>query len=147
MAGPQGPQGPQGETGPEGPQGPRGETGPQGPQGPQGDTGVSITGFVETGETETDTLYNITFSNGTTQQVAIPKGEKGDQGPVGPQGPQGPMGDVSVITPEQQAAFTMYSVPGQNTDGPMTQKAVTDNFAEIGNNENVADVEFSDIYA
>jgi hypothetical protein len=37
------------------------------------------------------------------------------------------MGDVAVITPEQQAAFTMYSVPGQNTDGPMTQKAVTDN--------------------
>lgn len=36
------------------------------------------------------------------------------------------MGDVAVITPEQQAAFTMYSVPGQNTDGPMTQKAVTD---------------------
>ena len=156
--GPQGPQGPQGETGisivdfspksqtettliytvtfsdghtqdvaiPKGPKGDTGATGPTGPQGPQGDTGVSITDFVETGETETATLYNITFSDGTTQQVAIPKGEKGDQGPVGPEGPQGPMGDVAVITPEQQAAFTMYSVPGQNTDGPMTQKAVTD---------------------
>ena len=111
------------------PKGPKGDTGATGPTGPQGQTGVSITGLVKTGETETDTLYNITFSNGTTQQVAIPKGEKGDtgdQGPVGPQGPQGPMGDVSVITPEQQAVFTMYSVTGQNTDGPMTQKAVTD---------------------
>ena len=111
---------------PKGAKGDTGATGPQGPQGPQGDTGVSITGFVETGETETATLYNITFSNGTTQQVAIPKGAKGDQGPVGPVGPQGPMGDVAVITPEQQAAFTMYSEPGQNTNGPMTQKAVTD---------------------
>lgn len=111
---------------PKGPKGDTGATGPTGPQGLQGQTGVSITGMVNTGETETDTLYNITFSNGTTQQVAIPKGEKGDQGPVGPQGPQGPMGDVAVITPEQQAAFTMYSTPGQNTDGPMTQKAVTD---------------------
>ena len=111
------------------PKGPKGDTGATGPTGPQGQTGVSITGLVKTGETETDTLYNITFSNVTTQQVAIPKGEKGDtgdQGPVGPQGPQGPMGDVAVITPEQQAAFTMYSTTGQNTDGPMTQKAVTD---------------------
>lgn len=116
---------------PKGAKGDTGATGPTGPQGPQGETGVSITGFVETGETETATLYNITFSDGTTQQVAIPKGEKGDQGPVGPQGPQGPMGDVAVITPEQQAAFTMYSVPGQNTNGPMTQKAVTDAIGNI----------------
>lgn len=100
----------------------KGADGVVGPQGPQGQTGVSITGFVETGETETDTLYNITFSNGTTQAVAIPKGEKGDQGP---------MGDVAVITPEQQATFTMYSTAGQNTDGPMTQKAVTDAFGNI----------------
>ena len=113
------------------PKGAKGDTGATGPQGPQGDTGVSITGFVETGETETATLYNITFSNGTTQAVAIPKGEKGDQGPAGPQGPQGPMGDVAVITPEQQAAFTMYSEPGQNTNGPMTQKAVTDALGNV----------------
>ena len=115
---------------PKGPKGDTGATGPTGPQGQQGETGVSITGFVETGETETATLYNITFSNGTTQAVSIPKGEKGDQGPVGPEGPQGPMGDVAVITPEQQAAFTMYSEPGQNTNGPMTQKAVTDAILE-----------------
>ena len=112
---------------PKGAKGDTGATGPTGPQGPQGQTGASITGLVKTGETETDTLYNVTFSNGTTQAVAIPKGAKGDQGEQGPQGPQGPMGDVAVITPEQQAAFTMYSETGQNTDGPMTQKAVTDN--------------------
>jgi len=111
---------------PKGAKGDTGATGPTGPQGPQGQTGVSITGLVKTGETETDTLYNVTFSDGTTQAVAIPKGEKGDRGPAGPTGPQGPMGDVAVITPEQQAAFTMYSTTGQNTDGPMTQKAVTD---------------------
>jgi len=126
------------------PKGTKGDTGATGPTGPQGDTGVSITGFIETGETETATLYNITFSNGTTQAVAIPKGEKGDQGPQGPVGPQGPMGDVAVITPEQQAAFTMYSVPGQHTNGPMTQKAVTDNFAGIGGTSNDADLDISD---
>jgi hypothetical protein len=127
--GPVGPEGPQGEQGPKGDKGDTGATGPQGstgPQGPKGDTGVSINDFVKTGETETDTLYDIEFSDGTTKPVAIPKGEKGDQGEQGPEGPQGPMGDVAVITPEQQAAFTMYSETGQNTNGPMTQKAVTD---------------------
>ena len=119
---------------PKGAKGDTGATGPTGPQGPQGQTGVSITGLVKTGETETDTLYNVTFSNGTTQAVAIPKGAKGDQGEQGPQGPQGPMGDVAVITPEQQAAFTMYSTTGQNTDGPMTQKAVTDEITELVSN-------------
>jgi hypothetical protein len=111
------------------PKGAKGDTGATGPQGQKGDTGVSITSFTYASETETDMIYTVTFSDSTTQQVSIPKGAKGDtgtQGPVGPQGPQGPMGDVAVITPEQQAAFTMYSVPGQNTDGPMTQKAVTD---------------------
>ena len=127
--GPVGPEGPQGEQGPKGDKGDTGATGPQGstgPQGPKGDTGVSINDFVETGETETDTIYDIVFSDDTTKEVAIPKGEKGDQGEQGPEGPQGPMGDVAVITPEQQAAFTMYSVTGQHDDGPMTQKAVTD---------------------
>jgi hypothetical protein len=108
--GPVGPEGPQGEQGPKGEKGDTGATGPQGstgPQGPKGDTGVSINDFVETGETETDTLYDIEFSDGTTKPVAIPKGEKGDQGEQGPEGPQGPMGDVAVITPEQQAAISM----------------------------------------
>ena len=111
------------------PKGAKGDTGATGPQGQKGDTGVSITAFTYTSETETDMIYTVTFSDSTTQQVSIPKGAKGDtgqQGPVGPQGPQGPMGDVAVITPEQQAAFTMYSTTGQNTNGPMTQKAVTD---------------------
>lgn len=132
--GPVGPEGQQGEQGPKGEKGDTGATGPQGiqgPAGPQGQTGVSITDFVKTGETETDTLYDIEFSDDTTKPVAIPKGEKGDQGEQGPEGPQGPMGDVAVITPEQQAAFTMYSEPGQNTNGPMTQKSVTDALGNI----------------
>lgn len=132
--GPVGPQGEQGEQGPQGIQGETGATGPQGiqgPQGPKGDTGTSITDFVETGETETDTLYDIVFSDDTTKEVAIPKGEKGDQGEQGPVGPQGPMGDVAVITPEQQDAFTMYNETGQNTNGPMTQKSVTDALGNI----------------
>lgn len=75
--------------------------------------------------TTQDAVLNFTIPRGA-QGVQGPQGIQGNTGPAGPTGPQGPMGDVAVITPEQQAAFTMYSVPGQNTDGPMTQKAVTD---------------------
>lgn len=75
--------------------------------------------------TTQDAVLNFTIPRGA-QGVQGPQGIQGNTGPAGPTGPQGPMGDVAVITPEQQDAFTMYSVPGQNTDGPMTQKAVTD---------------------
>ena len=108
---------------PKGPKGDTGATGPTGPQGPQGQTGVSITDFVETGETETATLYNITFSNGTTQQVAIPKGEKGDTGEQGPVGPQGEKGDTVILG--DGVNYTLYNTTGQNTDGAMTQQATT----------------------
>ena len=92
--------------------------------------------------TTQDAVLNFTIPRGA-QGVQGPQGIQGNTGPAGPTGPQGPMGDVAVITPEQQAAFTMYSVPGQNTDGPMTQKAVTDNFAEIGDSIN-ADLDIDD---
>ena len=93
--------------------------------------------------TTQDAVLNFTIPRGA-QGVQGPQGIQGNTGPAGPTGPQGPMGDVAVITPEQQAAFTMYSTTGQNTDGPMTQKAVTDNFAEIGNDLNNVDLEFAD---
>lgn len=80
--------------------------------------------------TTQDAVLNFTIPRGA-QGVQGQQGSTGPAGPAGPTGPQGPMGDVAVITPEQQAAFTMYSVPGQNTDGPMTQKAVTDNLFQI----------------
>jgi Collagen triple helix repeat (20 copies). len=80
--------------------------------------------------TTQDAVLNFTIPRGA-QGVQGPQGIQGNTGPAGPTGPQGPMGDVAVITPEQQAAFTMYSVPGQNTDGPMTQKAVTDALGNI----------------
>lgn len=44
--------------------------------------GVSIVSFTRTGATFTDTIYTITYSDGTTQEVAIPKGEKGDPGQI-----------------------------------------------------------------
>lgn len=78
--------------------------------------------------TTQDAVLNFTIPRGA-QGVQGPQGSTGPAGPAGPTGPQGPMGDVAVITPEQQAAFTMYSTTGQNTNGPMTQKAVTDALA------------------
>ena len=92
--------------------------------------------------TTQDAVLNFIIPRGA-QGVQGPQGVQGNTGPAGPTGPQGPMGDVAVITPEQQAAFTMYSVPGQNTDGPMTQKAVTDNYPLIYN-LNEADFSISD---
>ena len=88
------------------PKGPKGDTGPTGPQGPQGQTGVSITGLIKTGETETDTLYNVTFSNGTTQQVSIPKGEKGDTGAQGNSGYTGAAGELEVVNNLTQGGAT-----------------------------------------
>ena len=93
-------------------------------RGAQGEQGVSITQFVPIGESEQSILYNVVFSNGATQQVAIPKGAKGDVGPAGPTGPQGPKGDTVILGDGQ--VYTLYNVTGQNTDGAMTQKAVTD---------------------
>jgi hypothetical protein len=95
------------------------------------DVGTTTTGAAGTNAsvsnsgTTQDAVLNFTIPRGA-QGVQGPQGSTGPQGPAGPTGPQGPMGDVAVITPEQQAAFTMYSTTGQNTDGPMTQKAVTD---------------------
>lgn len=96
-------------------------------RGPQGAQGVSVIGFTQTGETATNTMYNLVFSDGRTQSVAIPKGVKGDKGDTGnpgPQGAQGPKGDTVIIGDEQ--TYTLYGVTGQNSDGAMTQKAVTD---------------------
>lgn len=107
--GERGPQGPTGATGATGPQGPQGPTGANGATGPQGPTGVSITGFVETGETDTETLYNVTFSNGTIQEVAIPKGTQGPQGPQGVPGIDAPQNIVVV------ADHTAVASPEANT--------------------------------
>lgn len=166
--GPVGPEGPQGETGisivsflpksetattliytatfsdghtqdvaiPKGPKGDTGATGPTGPQGPQGQTGVSITGFVETGETETDTLYNITFSDGTTQAVAIPKGEKGDQGNSGY---TGVAGELEVVNNLTQGGPTSALSAEMGKDLSHAKTIIYENSAEYLDSSNVQD--------
>jgi len=101
-------------------------------RGAQGVQGVSVIGFTQTGETETNTVYNLVFSDGRTQSVAIPKGAKGDKGDTGntgAQGAQGPKGDTVIIGDEQ--TYTLYGVTGQNSDGAMTQQAVTRELTEL----------------
>ena len=63
--------------------------------------GSSATG-TKTGSNETP---NFNFG--------IPRGDKGDKGDTGPQGPKGDSGII-------------YQTTGQNTDGAMSQKAITD---------------------
>lgn len=79
-------------------------------RGAQGVQGVSIIAFTQTGETSTNTLYNVVFSDGRTQSVAIPKGlkgDKGDTGNTGSPGSQGPKGDTVTATD-----YTLYNVQG-----------------------------------
>lgn len=111
-----------GETGPQGPQGltgPRGETGKTGPQGPKGDTGATgpapiITITVDTLPAGSSATVTKTGSNETPNfNFGIPRGDKGEKGDTGPQGPKGDSGLI-------------YQSTGQNTDGAMSQKAVTD---------------------
>ena len=152
VPGPVGPEGPQGETGtsivsftPKSetttaliytvtfsdgttqqvaiPKGPKGDTGATGPQGPQGETGVSIVSFTQTGTTTDSLIYTVTFSDGTTQQVAIPKGPKGDtgeQGPMGPSGYSGAAEDLEVV-----------QVIGNSVSAVMSQDAVTRKINEV----------------
>lgn len=108
------------------PKGPKGDTGATGPTGPQGPQGVSVIGFTQTGETATNTMYNLVFSDGRTQSVAIPKGvkgdkgDKGDDGNPGSQGAQGPKGDTVTATD-----YTLYNVQGSDSQGAMSQDATT----------------------
>lgn len=92
-------------------------------RGAQGVQGVSIIAFTQTGETATNTLYNVVFSDGRTQSVAIPKGVKGDKGDTGnpgSQGAQGPKGDTVTATD-----YTLYNVQGSDSQGAMSQDATT----------------------
>lgn len=92
-------------------------------RGAQGVQGVSVIGFTQTGETETNTVYNLVFSDGRTQSVAIPKGAKGDKGDTGntgAQGAQGPKGDTVTATD-----YTLYNVQGGSSEGAMSQDATT----------------------
>jgi len=92
-------------------------------RGAQGVQGVSVIGFTQTGETETNTVYNLVFSDGRTQSVAIPKGAKGDKGDTGntgAQGAQGPKGDTVTATD-----YTLYNVQGSDSQGAMSQDATT----------------------
>ena len=92
-------------------------------RGAQGAQGVSVIGFTQTGETATNTMYNLVFSDGRTQSVAIPKGEKGakgDTGNPGPQGAQGPKGDTVTATD-----YTLYNAQGGSSEGAMSQDATT----------------------
>lgn len=51
---------------------------------------------------------------------------QGPQGETGPQGPQGPKGEKG----DKGDNVLLYQTTGQNTDGAMSQKATTDEFAK-----------------
>lgn len=160
LQGPVGPQGATGPTGPSGQQGPKGDTGNRGAQTWHVTTAVSsvsgysstaIVGdaFVNAGSTTINILGvsaavgDVIRSTSNTAGVKTgnlrgPQGQKGEtgapgadgadgatgaQGPVGAQGPQGPQGPAGPQPPLLQA-------PGISTTDGISQKGITDNFAQ-----------------
>lgn len=59
----------------------------------------------------------ITEANGNQTGIAIRNGWRG------PRGLQGPKGDTVILGAGRE--YTLYGVPGSNSDGAMTQEAVT----------------------
>ena len=104
------------------PQGAKGDTGDTGATGPAGATGTTFTPSV-------DSSGNLSWTNdgGKTNPATVNiKGAKGDKGDTGA---QGPAGDTVIIGGE--STYTLYGDTGQNTNGAMTQKAVTDKLTEL----------------
>ena len=99
-------------------------------------TSASVT---NSGTTQ-DAVLNFTIPRGAQGEQG-PQGVQGNTGPAGPTGPQGPQGDTIILG--DGVNYTLYNVPGQNTDGAMTQQAVTNNFARI-ENDNAADLDVAD---
>lgn len=160
LQGPIGPQGATGPTGPSGQQGPKGDTGDRGAQtwhvttvvsSVSGYSSTAIVGdaFVNAGSTTINILGvsaavgDVIRSTSNTAGVKTgnlrgPQGQKGEtgapgadgadgatgaQGPVGAQGPQGPQGPAGPQPPLLQA-------PGISTTDGISQKGITDNFAQ-----------------
>lgn len=110
-------------------------TGPKGDKGDQGEQGNGISSIV----LNQDYTLIINFTNGTSTTTASIRGEKGEtgetgaagpQGATGATGPQGPKGDTVILGDGEN--YTLYNTTGSNTDGAMTQAAVTAELTELG---------------
>ena len=85
--------------------------------------GKGITKIEKTATSGLVDTYTITFNDTTTSTFQVTNGAKGDKGDKGDQGIQGEKGD-------QGESGLIYQTTGQNTDGAMSQKATTDEFAK-----------------
>ncbi len=111
--GPQGEKGPQGAKGDKGDKGDTGATGATGAQGPQGETGatgeagkdgISIT----KAEINASGELVLTFSNNTSVNLGVIKGDKGDKGDTGATGAQGPQGETGATGEAGKSAYELY---------------------------------------
>lgn len=102
-------------------QGPQGIQGVQGEKGDKGDKGDAFT-----------------YSDFTTEQLALLKGDTGPQGLRGETGPQGPQGDTGPQGPQgiQGPPVPVAQVLGQSTTDAVSQKLLTDT---VGNLATVLD--------
>ena len=85
-------------------------------------------GSVTTGATSSATIVNNHQTHETILNLVLEKGEKGDKGDKGDRGEKG---DTTVIDPSTTTAYTLYNSEGDNTDGAMTQDAVTKEFEKL----------------
>ena len=79
LRGPVGAQGPEGLQGPEGPAGVDGPAGADGAAGPKGDPGVAGRSVTDATKNASDELV-ITFSDASTVNVGVIKGDRGEPG-------------------------------------------------------------------
>lgn len=102
-------------------QGPQGVQGVQGLKGDKGDKGDAFT-----------------YTDFTTEQLALLKGEKGDKGDTGPQGLKGDKGDTGPqgIQGIQGPPVPVSQALGQSTTDAVSQKLLTDT---VGNLATVLD--------
>lgn len=85
-------------------------------------------GSVTTGATSSATIVNNHQTHETILNLVLEKGEKGEKGDKGERGEKG---DTTVIDPSTATAYTLYNSEGDNTDGAMTQAAVTRKFKAL----------------
>lgn len=101
------------------------KNGGQGEPGIKGDTGVSIERVEQTVVSDEDGGVNeatITLNDKQHTQTVI-------QFRNGQRGNQGPQGDTVLIG--EGKVYLLYNTPGNNTDGAMTQKAVSAMFESV----------------
>lgn len=104
---------------------------PTGEGGGEDGVGIDSITTVESPDDGGNNVVTIHLTDGTQSSFNVKNGHKGSDSE------QGPKGDTVILGNEHE--YTLYDVPGNNTDGAMTQAAVTALFVPVASSA-VADM-------